>query len=86
LVLASARAGQGVNCPLAERNTHTALFPKIDVTNVVSMELLRRSGAFVELRRVGVAPRHSFHVIFAPGLYGAEITRLSKPLIDEGHR
>jgi 2-polyprenyl-6-methoxyphenol hydroxylase-like FAD-dependent oxidoreductase len=55
----------------------------MDVTNGPSMELLRRLGVDVELRRVGVAPQHSFDVIFAPGLDGPEITRWALPSVDE---
>jgi len=47
------------------------------------MELLRRLGVDPELRRVGVAPQHSFDVIFAPGLDGPEVARWSLPSVDE---
>jgi 2-polyprenyl-6-methoxyphenol hydroxylase-like FAD-dependent oxidoreductase len=83
LVLASVLSRYGVNCVLAERNTHTTVFPKMDVTNGASMELLRGLGVDEELRRLGVAPRHSFDVIFAPGLDGPEITRWALPSVDD---
>jgi 2-polyprenyl-6-methoxyphenol hydroxylase-like FAD-dependent oxidoreductase len=83
LVLASVLSRYGIGCVLAERNTHTTLFPKMDVTNGASMELLRRLGVDEELRRVGVAPQHSFDVIFAPGLDGPEITRWALPSVDD---
>src|SRR3979411_1606020 len=83
LVLASVLSGYGINCVLVERNTHTTRVPKMDVTNGASMELLRRLGVDAELRRVGVAPQHSFDVIFAPGLDGPEITRWRLPSVDE---
>jgi len=83
LVLASVLSGYGINCVLVERNTHTTRFPKMDVTNGASMELLRRLGVDPELRRVGVAPQHSFDVIFAPGLDGPEVARWSLPSVDE---
>jgi 2-polyprenyl-6-methoxyphenol hydroxylase-like FAD-dependent oxidoreductase len=83
LVLASVLSGYGVNCVLVERNTHTTRFPKMDVTNGASMELLRRLGVDAELRRVGVAPQHSFDVIFAAGLDGPEIARWALPSVDE---
>jgi 2-polyprenyl-6-methoxyphenol hydroxylase-like FAD-dependent oxidoreductase len=83
LVLASVLSGYGINCVLVERNTHTTQFPKMDVTNGASMELLRRLGVDAELRRVGVAPQHSFDVIFAPGLDGPEVARWSLPSVDE---
>jgi 2-polyprenyl-6-methoxyphenol hydroxylase-like FAD-dependent oxidoreductase len=83
LVLASVLSGYGINCVLVERNTHTTRFPKMDVTNGASMELLRRLGVDAELRRVGVAPQHSFDVIFAPGLDGPEVARWRLPSVDE---
>jgi 2-polyprenyl-6-methoxyphenol hydroxylase-like FAD-dependent oxidoreductase len=83
LVLASVLSCYGINCLLVERNTHTTRFPKMDITTGASMELLRRLGVDVELRRVGVAPRHSFDVIFAPGLGGPEVARWALPSVDE---
>ena len=83
LVLAALLSQYGVSCVLAERNTHTTKFPKMDITNGASMEILRRLGADDELRRVAVAPQHSFDVIFAPGLDGPEITRWPLPSVDE---
>jgi 2-polyprenyl-6-methoxyphenol hydroxylase-like FAD-dependent oxidoreductase len=83
LLLAAVLSRYGVNCVLAERNTHTTRFPKMDVTNGASMELLRKLGADDELRRVGVAAQHSFDVIFAPGLDGPEIARWPLPSVDE---
>jgi 2-polyprenyl-6-methoxyphenol hydroxylase-like FAD-dependent oxidoreductase len=70
LVLACVLAHEGIKSVLAERNTHTTQFPKMDITNGVSMELLRRLGIDEELRQVGVAPQHSFDVIFAPASTG----------------
>ena len=83
LVLACVLAHEGIKSVLAERNTHTTQFPKMDITNGVSMELLRRLGIDEELRQVGVAPQHSFDVIFAPSLDGPEIARWSLPSVDE---
>jgi 2-polyprenyl-6-methoxyphenol hydroxylase-like FAD-dependent oxidoreductase len=83
LVLAGVLSQYGISCVLVERNTHTTRFPKMDVTNGASMELLRRLGVDAELRRVGVAPQHSFDVIFAPGLDGPEIARWRLPSVDE---
>ncbi len=83
LVLASVLAREGIKCTLAERNPSTTRFPKMDITNGVSMELLRRLGVDEQLRQVGVAPQHSFDVIFAPGLNGPEIGRWRLPSVDE---
>jgi 2-polyprenyl-6-methoxyphenol hydroxylase-like FAD-dependent oxidoreductase len=83
LVLASVLAQDGINCTLAERNPSTTRFPKMDITNGVSMELLRRLGVDEHLRQAGVAPQHSFDVIFAPGLNGPEVARWRLPSVDE---
>jgi 2-polyprenyl-6-methoxyphenol hydroxylase-like FAD-dependent oxidoreductase len=83
LTLASVLAQGGVNCVLAERNPSTTRFPKMDITTGPSMELLRRLGVDAQLREVGVAPKHSFDVIFAPGLGGPEIGRWRLPSVDE---
>src|ERR1700736_659403 len=83
LVLASVLSGYGINCVLVERNTHTTRFPKMDITNGASMELLRRLGVDAEVRRVGVAPQRACDVIFAPGLDGPEVTRWALPSVDE---
>jgi FAD-dependent monooxygenase len=79
LVLAAQLAHHGVRSILAERNLETTRFPKMDITNGASMELLRRLGVDEELRAVGVDGHHSFDVIFAPGLDGPEIARWSLP-------
>src|SRR6201993_2183358 len=83
LVLAAELARHGVPSVLAERNEHTTLFPKMDITNGASMELLRRLGVDAELRGVGVAPQHSFDVIFAAGLDGPVHGRWRQPSVDE---
>jgi 2-polyprenyl-6-methoxyphenol hydroxylase-like FAD-dependent oxidoreductase len=83
LVLAAELSRHGVVSVLAERNEQTTLFPKMDITNGASMELLRRLGVDAELRAVGVAPQHSFDVIFAAGLDGPVHGRWRQPSVDE---
>jgi FAD-dependent monooxygenase len=83
LVLAAELSRHGVASMLAERNEHTTLFPKMDITNGASMELLRRLGVDADLRAVGVGPRHSFDVIFAGGLGGPVHGRWRQPSVDE---
>ena len=65
LTLACVLARHGVNCILAERNPSRTRFPKMDITNGVSTEMLRRLSADGPVREVGVAPQHSFDVTFA---------------------
>jgi 2-polyprenyl-6-methoxyphenol hydroxylase-like FAD-dependent oxidoreductase len=83
LVLAAELSRHGVVSVLAERNEQATLFPKMDITNGASMELLRRLGVDAELRAVGVAPQHSFDVIFAAGLDGPVHGRWRQPSVDE---
>src|SRR6201997_2204721 len=83
LVLAAERSRHGVPSVLAARNEHTTLFPKMDITNGASMELLRRLGVDGELRAVGVGPQHSFDVIFAGGLDGPIYGRWRQPSVNE---
>jgi 2-polyprenyl-6-methoxyphenol hydroxylase-like FAD-dependent oxidoreductase len=83
LVLAAELSRFGVASMLAERNEHTTLFPKMDITNGASMELLRRLGVDTELRAVGVGSRHSFDVIFAAGLNGPVHGRWRLPSVED---
>jgi 2-polyprenyl-6-methoxyphenol hydroxylase-like FAD-dependent oxidoreductase/ketosteroid isomerase-like protein len=83
LVLAAELSRHGVPSVLAERNEHTTLFPKMDITNGASMELLRRLGVDNELRAVGVGAEHSFDVIFAAGLDGPVHGRWRQPSVNE---
>jgi 2-polyprenyl-6-methoxyphenol hydroxylase-like FAD-dependent oxidoreductase len=83
LVLAAELSRHGVASVLAERNEQTTQFPKMDITNGASMELLRRLGVDADLRAAGVAPQHSFDVIFAAGLNGPVHGRWRLPSVDE---
>src|ERR1700741_3479234 len=82
-VVAAELPRHGVASMLAERNEQTTLFPKMDITNGASMELLRRLGVDAELRAVGVGAQHSFDVIFAAGLDGPVHGRWRLPSVDE---
>jgi 2-polyprenyl-6-methoxyphenol hydroxylase-like FAD-dependent oxidoreductase len=46
-------ARHGTRCMLVERNTHTTRWPKMDITNCRSMELLSRLGIADGLREQG---------------------------------
>ncbi len=83
LVLAAELSRHGVPSVLAERNEHTTVFPKMDITNGASMELLRRLGVEADLRAAGVAPEHSFDVVFAASLNGPVHGRWRQPSVDE---
>ncbi|KAK5064728.1 hypothetical protein LTR84_000562 [Exophiala bonariae] len=58
----------GVPCLLVERNLDTTKWPKMDITNCRSMELLKRLGVDQGLREVGVPDNYSFDVLFSTGL------------------
>ncbi|MCW3002877.1 MAG: hypothetical protein JWQ20_2175 [Conexibacter sp.] len=79
MTLALELSSHGVPCLLVERNPATTTFPKMDITNARSMELLRRLRLGEAVREAGVAPEHSFAVIFASGLDGRELARWPLP-------
>lgn len=83
LVLAAELSRHGVASLLAERNPQTTVFPKMDITNSTSMELLRRLGVDGDLRTAGVGPEHGFDVIFAAGLDGPVHGRWPLPSVDD---
>ncbi|MFM9885610.1 MAG: FAD-dependent monooxygenase [Burkholderiales bacterium] len=82
LVLAKELSHHGIRSTLVERNLDTTRWPKMDITNCRSMELLRRLGLEDGLRQVGVPPQYSFDVIFATGLSGREFARWAMPSVD----
>ena len=82
LVLAKELSHHGIRSTLIERNLDTTRWPKMDITNCRSMELLRRIGLEDGLRQVGVPARFSFDVIFATGLAGREFARWAMPSVD----
>jgi len=83
LVLALELAHHDVPSILVERRPATTTFPKMDITNARSMELLARLGLADVVRSVGVAPQHSFDVVFASSLGGREFARWRQPSVDE---
>jgi 2-polyprenyl-6-methoxyphenol hydroxylase-like FAD-dependent oxidoreductase len=83
MVLALELSLHGVKSTLVEQSPHTTTFPKMDLTNSRSMELLNRLGLAEEIRSVGVAPEHSFDVVFCSSLEGHEVGRWHYPSVDE---
>jgi 2-polyprenyl-6-methoxyphenol hydroxylase-like FAD-dependent oxidoreductase len=53
LVAAYTLAHHGIRCLLVEKNESTTKWPKMDITNVRSMEILQRLGLAEELREIG---------------------------------
>jgi FAD-dependent monooxygenase len=82
LVLALELSHHGIPSILVERHAATTTFPKMDVTNARSMELLARLGLADLVRSRGVEPRHSFDVVFASSLAGREFARWRQPSVD----
>ena len=82
LVLAKELAHHGVRSTIVERHLETTRWPKMDITNCRSMELLARLGLADEWRARGVPTRYSFDVLFSTGLSGLEITRWDIPSVD----
>lgn len=70
LIAALQLARNGVPCLLAERNLDTTKWPKMDVTNCRSMEILKRLGVADGIREVGMCLKVSF-----PSLIIASSTR-----------
>lgn len=83
LVLAKELAHHGIRSTIVERNLETTRWPKMDITNCRSMELLRRLGLEQGLREVGVPGRYSFDVLFSTGLAGRCFTRWALPSVDQ---
>jgi len=87
MTLARTLASFGVRCLLVERNASTTRHPKMDITNVRSMELFRRLGLVDQLRAVGVAEGNNFDVSWITSLAreagGRELHRFRYPSVIE---
>jgi FAD-dependent monooxygenase len=83
LVLAKELAHHRVPCVLIERNLQTTRWPKMDITNCRTMELLRRLGLEQGWRDVSVPGCYSFDVLFSTGLGGRCFARWRLPSVDE---
>jgi 2-polyprenyl-6-methoxyphenol hydroxylase-like FAD-dependent oxidoreductase len=81
MTLARDLARRKVNCMLVERNPTTTRHPKMDITNVRSMELFRRLALADELRAVAVPESHNFDVSWITSLSGHELCRFRYPSV-----
>jgi 2-polyprenyl-6-methoxyphenol hydroxylase-like FAD-dependent oxidoreductase len=88
LVLAHELASHGVRCVLVDRADAPTPFPKMDITNGRSMELLARLGLADPLRAQAVGPGHRFDVVFATGLGDDDraLGRWGLPSVEEARR
>jgi 2-polyprenyl-6-methoxyphenol hydroxylase-like FAD-dependent oxidoreductase len=83
MTLALALARLGVQSMLVERNSDTTQHPKMDITNVRSMELFRRLGLAQALRMVAVPEAHCFDVAWVTTMAGHELHRFRYPSVIE---
>jgi 2-polyprenyl-6-methoxyphenol hydroxylase-like FAD-dependent oxidoreductase len=86
MTLARDLARRGITCMLVERNPTTTRHPKMDITNVRSMELFRRLGLADELRAVAVAEGNNFDVSWITSLSGHELHRFRYPSVTDWRR
>ena len=83
MILALELSVHGIRSTLVEQAPRTTRFPKMDLTNARSMELLDRLGLVDEIRSVGVAPEHSHDVVFCTSMAGRQVGRWKYPSVDE---
>jgi FAD-dependent monooxygenase len=84
LLLATVLSHHGIQSVLLERNLTTTQWPKMELTNARSMEMLRRLGLSDALRALGVPSHFSSNVLFTSGLAAKEpITKWQLPSVDE---
>ncbi|KIW14849.1 hypothetical protein PV08_07634 [Exophiala spinifera] len=88
LIAALQLATNGQKCMLVERNRTTTSWPKMDITNVRSMELLKRLSVDQGLRNVGVPQQYSFDVLFSTSIAegGKLLAKWDLPSPDEWRR
>ncbi|MGX4709227.1 FAD-dependent monooxygenase [Rhodococcus ruber] len=83
MILALELSLHGIRSTLVEQAPQTTRFPKMDLTNARSMELLDRLGLVDDIRSVGVAPEHSHDVVFCTSMAGRQVGRWKYPAVDE---
>lgn len=84
LLTATVLSRYGVKSVLVERNKSTTQWPKMDLTNGRSMELLRRLGLADDLRKYGVPADIPQPVLFCTGLPAPKaITSWEHPSVSE---
>lgn len=84
LLLATILSHHGIQTVLLERNNTTTQWPKMDLTNARSMEMLRRLGLADEMRHLGVPSHISHNVLISSGLAADKcVTKWALPSVDE---
>ncbi|KAH6955737.1 putative monooxygenase, partial [Ilyonectria sp. MPI-CAGE-AT-0026] len=84
MVTALILAAQNVKSIVLEKNFNTTKWPKMDLTNVRSMELFRKLGIEKGIRERGVPSHFPYRVLMTSGLHQDEpITRWDYPSVEE---
>jgi 2-polyprenyl-6-methoxyphenol hydroxylase-like FAD-dependent oxidoreductase len=83
MILALELSLHGIRSTVVEQAAQTTRFPKMDLTNARSMELLDRLGLVEDIRSAGVAPEHSYDVVFCTSMAGPQVGRWKYPGVDE---
>ncbi|OOL32418.1 polyketide hydroxylase [Rhodococcus rhodochrous] len=83
MILALELSLHGIRSTVVEQAPQTTRFPKMDLTNARSMELLDRLGLVDDIRSVGVAPEHSHDVVFCTSMAGRQVGHWKYPSVDE---
>ncbi|KAL4801513.1 FAD binding domain-containing protein [Aspergillus unguis] len=84
LLLARVLSFYGIKSVLFERNTTTTKWPKMDLTNARSMEMLRKIGLADDLRQQGVPAHIDQNVLISTGLSAPRaLTQWELPGVDK---
>ena len=84
LLLAKVLSWYDTKSILFERNNSTTRWPKMDLTNARSMELLRRLGIAEKIRGIGVPSHFPLPVFISSGLHSEEpLATWNLPSVDE---
>lgn len=86
MIAALQLASHGVPCLLAEQNAGPTLHPKMEFTNPRTMEFYAQLGIADKIRTAGVAPQHSFDVVWATGLDGERLAVWPQPSVNRKWR
>jgi 2-polyprenyl-6-methoxyphenol hydroxylase-like FAD-dependent oxidoreductase len=83
MLVAIELSAHGVPSVLVERQPATTTFPKMDLTNTRSMELLARLDLADAVREAGVPGHHDFDVVYCSSLAGHEVGRWDLPSVQD---
>lgn len=83
MIAALELAHHGVASVVAEQTAGTTAHPKMEFTNPRTMEFYARLGMAAEVRAAGVAPDHSFDVVWSTGLDSIRLAVWPQPSVAE---